>query len=70
LLKPPDVVKNRYHLGYTLLIVRQSQLISQIPHLLTGPPTVLLFQFQVGIDELIVAVKAGHIIIKPGPEFL
>ncbi len=70
LLEPPDVVQQRYNLSYPPLVPCQTKLLGQILHLLTGPPTVLFFQFYIGIDELIIAVKAADIIIEPNPEFL
>jgi len=69
LLKSPNVVKKRYHLGHTPLVVCQVYLVSQIQHLLTDPATVVFLEFQVGIEKIVIAVKAGYIIIKPASEF-
>jgi hypothetical protein len=70
LLEAADIVKKCYHISYPLLIARQSQRLRQMEHLFAGSPSVVLFELQIGIDVLIITVKAGDIIGKPGPEFL
>jgi len=63
-------VKKRYRLTQPLLIFIKAQLAGQIQHLFAGAATVLFFEFQIGIDDFIIAIKARYIIIEPELELV
>ena len=58
----------KYFFFYPFDIFGARQKVKQL--LPAGAATVLFFEFQIGIDDFIIAIKTGYIIIEPDPEFV